>query len=365
MRLLYVYKYNPQDPTERALRKWLAKSDATFFEFRFEESERNRKTSFRDPPLSRLLRFVEANEPTHVFCWVPYLIPSEVAWLRKRNVFVASAVNGVTSFTHGFCKDQGEYLESLRAQHLYLVPHAPHVSLLREAGINAVEFPFCYDEDAFRPLSSAGILRTIAPFHGSFIGNFGPVEIAQGHYRAKALKALADKVRMLAVTDSTYRNYPLGKGVLRAPTIANLATLNCILNASAFTLGADAFPEIDKYYQAAQTNVRIPYDPVRDAFVMRPRTFWSMGSGTPFLVDAYPELLRYFTAGEHLLTWASPEEAAAIIVPLLGEPDKLREIGERGRMRVQALHSARVRARQLLEILSNGRAPDFTSGKNL
>ncbi len=363
MKILYVYKLNPQDPTEHALRKWFVREGSDFAFFEFENHERSRDSDFHEGCLRRFQEKVEEHQATHVFCWVPYLNPAEVKWLRARGICVAMAVNGITALSHGNCHDQTEFFEYLQLLNWYFIPHAPHVALLREKGINAAELPFCYDDEAFHPLAFASALRYMMPFRGSYIGNFGGKENAQGKYRAELVRQFVEKFPMLVLCDSRYRDHGLGgKNFYKVSTLTHPTLLNLLLNASGFALGTDAFPEIDQSYRQSYRNVLIPYDRIRDAFVMRPRSFWSMGAGIPFVVENYPEIRRYFTHAEHLLLWDSPKEAVEILVEFSKEPSRLFAMAARGQARVKALHSARVRVKQIISILAGGVLPDFALG---
>ena len=362
MRILYVHKYNPQDPTDQALRKHFLGEVPGTEVFAFTSEERSRKSSPKDGPLRRLQEAVEKHGTTHVFSWVPYLNAAEVRWLKERGLVVASAQSGVSTLSHGYMQDQAEYLAYLRSLDFFFIPHAPHVPVLRGAGVKAVELPFCVDEDIYRPLAVGGLARSLAPFSGSYIGNFGDPRIAQGRYRAEVLKEIASVFRLLLVCDLRYKEYGLDRSrLLRLPTVTSPALLNFLLNASGFTIGTDAFPEIDDYYRPQYTNVQIPYDRARDGFVMRPRSFWSMGAGVPFVVEDYPDIRRYFRAGEEVLLWGSPRHAVEQLESFRREPARLREIGERGRAKVLRLHSARRRVRQIQGILAGGPVPDFTA----
>lgn len=100
MRLLFVYKQNPQDPCELALRGWLPESGPTVSFFEILPGERSRTSSPQDDRVfARLRASVEQFQPTHVLLWVPYLTLEEVRWLRARGVRVAQAINGAASFS--------------------------------------------------------------------------------------------------------------------------------------------------------------------------------------------------------------------------------------------------------------------------
>lgn len=361
MRLLYVRKHNPQDPTDLAYCSWLPREIPGTAVFTFAPDERSRSSSSRDTALRRFLSFVRCHGTTHVLSWGLYLNPAEVHWLRRHGIKVVGAVNGISGLHHGYIRDQAEYLDYLRAHDLFFTPHAPHVEPLRSRGVQAAELPFCFDEDVYRPLAAHGLLTTLGRAEGIYIGNFGPPSIAQGRYRAAVVRELARAFRMLVVCDARYREYDLG-GARRVPTVTSQAALNFLMNCANFTVGTDAFPELDLYYQGSATNVTLPYDRERDAFVMRPRTVWSMGTGLPFVVDDYPEIRRYFRDGEEIVLWRDPAHAVERLRALAKEPGKLTAIGVNGRVKALRLHSASVRCRQLRAILETGRIPDFSVG---
>ncbi len=364
MRLLYVHKFNPQDPTDQALRKWVLRDIQGSEVFCFTPDERNRTSDAKATPLKRLLEAVERQGTTHVFSWVPYLNLAEVKWLKDRGVVVASAQSGVSTLSHGFIPDQAEYLEYLGAHSYFFIPHAPHVPVLRSAGVNAVELPFCYDDEIYKPLPVRAGLRTLAPYRGSYIGNFGGTEVAQGRYRASIVKEVAKAFRLLLVCDPRYRDYGFDRTrIFRSPTVTRPALLNFLLNTSSFSIGTDAFPEIEDYYRPQYKNVKIPYDRDRDAFVMRPRTFWSMGTGVPFAVENYSEIRRFFEPGKEIILWENPADVVDQIIQLGRNPGELQAMGDRGWKKIRRLHSARLRVSQLKDMLMGGNVPNFTSGE--
>lgn len=362
MKLLYVYKLNFQDPTELALRKWLAREYPDTHFFCFSNEERSRDTPSSEPTacLPRFKELVLSVRPTHVFCWVPYLNEEEVSFLKKQNISVSMAVNGVTSFTSGICVDQEKYFDCLRQLDFYFVPHAPHVKILREQKINAVELPFCYDPDAYRPLSALQRCGNILASDCIHIGNFGPKENLQGKYRAEVVRGIAAKYSTTVVCDRSYREHDFtGAKFFRLPTITNQSALNWLINRSLVSIALDYFPNVADYH-AKFTHVHTKYDTIRDAFVVRPRSIWSMGAGSPLIVERYPEIQRYFEDNEEILLWGSLEEAIEKIDRLKRDASFAKKIATNGQRKVLHLHSASVRLRQIRSILSGGTIPEFT-----
>ena len=111
-KLFFIYKKNNQDPTEKALKRWLPRLVNNFKEFSFFERERflNKNLIFS----KRLEKAVEKFKPTHIFCWVLYLNPIEIEWLKKKGIKIVLSTNGFSSLHTGLFSDQKLYFECLK-----------------------------------------------------------------------------------------------------------------------------------------------------------------------------------------------------------------------------------------------------------
>jgi hypothetical protein len=107
MRVLYVYKFNPHDTNEIALRLWLERvfENVSLFAFLPEEKKRTSEEK-GSSPCERLLTQAREFQPTHVISWVPYLNLPEVQALKSLGAKVTAAVNGVSSLSTGLFSSQ-------------------------------------------------------------------------------------------------------------------------------------------------------------------------------------------------------------------------------------------------------------------
>jgi hypothetical protein len=364
MRLLYVYKFNPQDPTEIALRRWLKRvfgGEVRTFTFLPHEKRRNSEGNASEPN-PRLLKEAKHFQPTHVLSWVPYFNLAEVIELKKLGAKVTASVNGVSSLSSGNFPDQRAFFEILRELDFYLVPHFPHVEPLRAAGINAVKFPFCFDPDLYRPSTICESFGRLAGIDSVFIGNFGPAPAPQGVYRAALVRAAAKAGKVLLVSDRQYAEYGLVENPniqrIQLPNFDRQRMLNRVLNLGPFSLGADYFDEVDVYNRGL-SNVTVPYSVERDGFTMRPRTWWSLGAGRVFFVERFPDIARLFEDRKEIVLWSSVEEQREEIARLKRDHAARKKIMSAGLAKATAKHTAEVRLRELGEMWSTGVIPSY------
>lgn len=201
MRLLFVCKHNPQDPGEKALRSWLPHLVGEFREFIFRPQERRRLDPQNMIFSVRLKAMVENFRPTHIFCWLPYLNPDELEWCKQLGIKLIVGLNEFATFSTGLYKDQSLYFESLRQLDVYLVPHRPHIPTLLKHDIRAVEMPFFYDPEVYRPLSN--IIKFLSWNRADlfFVGNLGDSTKlnSQGAYRKQAIEMLGKIARVKVI----------------------------------------------------------------------------------------------------------------------------------------------------------------------
>ena len=88
------------------------------------------------------------------------------------------------------------------------------------------------------------------------------------------------------------------------------------------------------------------------------RLFEAAACGTPVLSDWWTGLDNFFTPGEEILIARTTEDAIAAIS---ADSEALRRIGSRARERALDCHTAEIRARQLLEMISHTRSEHQTT----
>jgi hypothetical protein len=368
---MFVYKHYSMDPCLEALKYWLPRFDFLVCFLGFQPHERKRGEHLENQRISERLReTVQRFQPTHLLAWVSYLNLAEVRWLKSIGVKVSMALNGVASFSSWTVPDQREYFELLRELDQYFIPHAPHVPILREHGIRAYEMPFFYDPATYKPLPAwkrpwgsailqdlhnyrakkwLGIwrrLRRIGTPQVILIGNFGPEGNPQRAYRRDLVGALGQQFRMLLLSNLRV-DVP---GIQWLGTITHSPALNWLMNRSRIALNSDFFPDVTDY-NAGIVNCFLPYTE-RDYFFIRSRVFTALGSGIACMIERHPQIQRYFEDGREIILYSSVDEAIARAEHYLSHPDELSAIARRGHEKAARLHTAPVRIRQLLAVMT-------------
>lgn len=342
MRLLFVYKQNTQDPSEKALRRWLPRLVPNFKEFSFRKQERRRFDPSNQTFLPRLKSLLEDYKPTHIFCWLFYLNPEEIEWCKRRGIKLIAGLNGFATFSTGLYRDQALYFDSLRQLDAFLVPHRPHIPTLLKQGIKALDMPFFYDPEVFRPLPT--IWKRLVRNHADifFVGNFGDCDKpdGQGIYRKQAIEALAEIAKVKVMSDhsdflSNIKHInPTGRDWL----------INWHANISRASICFDFFPDINDY-ESLNDNVVQHYD-VDYKYAVRPRILTMMGAGTAVFIDRHPEMERLFEDGRDVVMWGDLDELRDRVSHYLASPGELQEIADNGLRTVEDKHTVE---RRLLE----------------
>jgi spore maturation protein CgeB len=335
MRLLFVIKKAPYDPSQKALRRLLPKYFDFYAEFKFHKNERLRFSEDNKLFSSRFRKMINDFQPTHIFCWILYLNADEVDWCKQKGIRIIVAINGAASFSTGIQKSQRIYFDTLKKCDYYLIPHAPHIDTLKKHGINSHEMPFFYDDNMYKPLKNYYRLWDIFLTDIFFIGNIGLGLSAnkQGEYRKDLLSLLGKNFNIKVMSDlKRYEN----KIAWRRPTF-NERIINWHQNRSKIILCMDYFPDINSLYSDMNDDVVQTYHEEYYYFI-RPRTFYSMASGVPVVSEKHSQIERFFKDGENIILWES-DNIVEKIDYYLNHIDKLNEIGAAGLETVQTLHT--------------------------
>ncbi len=300
IKLLFVYKHNSQDPTERSLLNTFNKYIAEFHSFCFLSSERKRFAPENLSVSSRFIDVVTKFKPTHIFMWLVYLNPEEIQWCKDRNIKVVAAINGFASFSTGLFKSRDLYIKSLKLLDIFFIPHQPHLARMKKLGINVLELPFSFDPKTYKRLTT---LRSMGSHFNKFffVGNFGDGS-KQCAYRVEMLKQVADSGKLLAVSDMKIQH----KNIRHLSPISYEPGLNLLANFSKFLVCSDYFPNLNEYRDLNDSDVS-DYD-VNYAYAIRPRVYTMMGAGSPVIIERHDQLQRFFQDEEHLIMWSDYDE---------------------------------------------------------
>jgi spore maturation protein CgeB len=272
-----------------------------------------------------------------------YLNDEEVDWCKQLGIKIIVAINGVASFSNGMQKSQKIYFNTLQKCDYYLIPHAPHLDALKSFGINAHEMPFFYSESIYRPLKNHHKLWNFFEKDLFFIGNIGDLSInQQGQYRKDLLSNLAKNFNVKVMSD--LKNY--GHKVTRKKPTFNENIINWHQNTAKMILCMDYFPDINTMYQDFNNNIIQPYN-LNYYYFIRPRTFYSMGSGVPVISEKHPEIERFFSDGENIILWEK-DDLFDKINYYLNHQDKLEKIGASGLETVRTFHTLDKRMNEVI-----------------
>jgi len=340
MRLLFVYKNNNQDPSEKALRQWLPRFVDNYKEYQFRKTQRNRfdpdNLNFSESFKSSVEKF----KPSHIFCWLLYLNPKEIAWCKSLGIKLIAGINGVASFSTGLYKSQSIYFDSLRQLDAFLIPHRPHIPVLIGHGINAVEMPFFYDPEAYYPLPK--IYKRIFKARSDifFVGNFGDYSKidAQGAYRKKGIEILAEFSRV-KVMSSDFVKFKCHLKKVKAT--GNDWVVNFHANNSRSAICFDYFPDVLVYNKI--NNHMVQYYSDHDKFTIRQRIFTMMGSGLPIFVERHPEIERLFLDGKDIIMWSNLRDLKSKASHYLSKPEELSLIAETGHLKAKLFYTVEKR----------------------
>jgi len=337
-KLLFVYKEYLFDHALNSLVQHLRRNYRNIHFLAFTPEQRPRS----NPGLSTevFLRALNEVVPDVVFDYGLILTPAEVDAILARGAQVVASVPGIHSFFFSAPPmTQREALDVLRRHALYLVPHAPHVARLRREGVNAVEFPFWYDPQWFRPI------RTEARFEILFVGDLHTplnanrrelLERLSHHYDITIASARDPEIKLAHYLGHT----------------SDPRQLNLWLNQACLVLGSDRLADTSALNSLP--GQFIFYD---DQFFIRQRTYLTLGAGACYLVERHPEIQRKFTDGEEVVLWGEFRELVEKARRLLGNSALRRRIGQKAHARALAEHSTPVRAQQLVALLEAVAAP--------
>lgn len=296
MRVLFVYKHNSQDPTQKSLMNTLPGYINDFHLFCFASNERKRFDPENLLVSDRFIATVNAIRPTHIFMWLVYLNVEEIAWCKKRGIIMVAAINGFASFSTGLFKSRDLYIESLQQLDIYFIPHQPHISRMKELGINAVELPFSFDPKIFKKLPVHIELNKFF-----FVGNFGD-DSCQSQYRIEMLSKVADAGKLFTVSDIRIAH----RNIRGSRPIPYESIINFLANCSKFLICSDYFPNLNEYdslNDSETTDYTVEY-----LYAIRPRIYTMVGSGSAVIIERHDQLQRFFTDEKHLIMWTDYEE---------------------------------------------------------
>ena len=342
-KLLMVYKKNPQDPSLQALIKYIPKKILNVEFFHFLDNERSR---FQNENLKfsiRLKNIVEKFKPTHVFCWLVYLNPDEIHYFKKIGVKIYAAVNGFSSLHSGLYKDQKLYFETLKALDGYFVPHRPHIKKLKKHNINAIEMPFFYDPKIYKPINKnfKSFFKKADTF---FVGNISNVKIknTQSYYRKFMIDEISKYYSLNII--SNYTNFNSKLKVIKSTKSEK--KINFYANISLSSICFDYFPDI-KLSKKSYDNVIEPYDD-EYKYVIRPRVFAMMGTGTTVFVEKHNEIERFFQNNTNIILWENKDDLIKKLDYYLKSKNELFEIGQNGLNEVRLNHTVSKRLDELI-----------------
>ena len=338
-----VYKKNPQDPCLQALIKYIPKRISNVEFFNFLDIERSR---FKDENLNfsiRLRNIVEKFKPTHIFCWLVYLNPDEIKFFKKIGIKIYAAVNGYSSLHSGLYKDQKLYFETLKALDGYFVPHRPHIKQLKKHKINAIEMPFFYDPEIYKPINKylKSFFKKADIF---FVGNMSNVNIknTQSNYRKLIIDEIGEYFSLKII--SNFTNFSSKIKVIKSTKSEK--KINFYANISTSSLCFDYFPDI-KLGKKSYDNVIEPYDD-EYKYVIRPRVFTMMGAGAPVFVEKHNEIERFLQNNKNIILWENKDDLFKKLNHYLNFRSELFEIGQNGLKEVSLNHTVSKRLDELI-----------------
>lgn len=300
VKLLFVYKNNPQDPTQKSLLKTFPFFLKSFHTFCFNRNERIRFDLNNLKISNRFIETINTFKPTHIFMWLVYLNPEELQICKEKGIKLIAAINGFASFSTGLYKSRNLYIQTLKLLDVFFIPHEPHIPKLKSFSINAIELPFSYDPTTFKKLP---IIRAINTSFNKFffVGNFGDSSV-QSAYRIEMLKKISESGKLLIVSDIKINH----TNISHMQPISYESILNLLANTSKYLICSDYFPNLNEYNKLNESEV-IDYDQSYQ-YAIRPRIYTMIGSGSPVIIERHIQLQRFFEDGKHLIMWSNYEE---------------------------------------------------------
>jgi spore maturation protein CgeB len=340
IKLLFVYKNNSQDPTQKSLINWFPRFLNGFQTFCFYPQERKRFELENMKVSDRFIITVTDLKPTHIFMWLVYLNPQEIEWCKARGIKMVAAINGFASFSTGLFKSRDLYIKSLQLLDIFFIPHEPHIKKLRSLGINAYELPFSFDPSTFRRLP---ILRS-ARFNLNkffFVGNFGDGS-EQSQYRIDMLKHVAGAGKLLTVSDIKIPH----ENIRHCKPIPYESILNILANLSKFLVCSDFFPNLNEYNGLNESSVLDYDDEYR--YAIRPRIYTMIGAGSPVIIERHHQLQRFFEDEKHLIMWSDYDELVDKLAYYDDHKAEYRKISNQAIAFVNKFHTTEKRIQEII-----------------
>ena len=330
-RLLFCYKEYLYDYELYSMIRFLKRNYINIDFIGFSPDERPRAT----PGFSseKFFRKLNMCKPDMVFTYEKILSCQEIDKVLDLGIKLMSTTCGVHSFGYGGAKSQPDAVAQLRKHDLYLVPHAPHVAGLRKESINAVEFPFWFDPDWFRPIPTKKIYDIL------FVGD---ILTPLNANRLELLKFISQYHQVALISDHD----PQLHNVFYVGHTANPRKLNLCMNQAKLVLGSDRLA--DKKQLNHLPGQYIIYD---DDFFIRQRAYPVMGSGACYLVERHPEIERKFEDGEEIVLWDDYEDLFGKVKSMLNDASVRERIGGKARAKCLAEHSVYVRVGQFINLM--------------
>jgi hypothetical protein len=282
----------------------------------FSRDERPREDPASEAAKIKLYRFVEKNHPEVLLAYDSPLSPQEIHYLADQGIQIGSTTAGLDSFFIGGASSQASAIEALRRYAWYFVGHRPHVEKLQCLGIKAQHMLWGYEPRWFKPLENVekkyDVLFT------------GDIYYPMNASRQEMIARVAEHFQVALLS---YRPPHVG-GVVHLGTETNPHRLNRILNQARIVLGSDRVSNHD------QLNV-IPEQTIfyEDDFLIRGRTYLTIGSGACYMVERHPEIARQFDDRREVVLWDDYDELCDQIDYYLKHDDERRAVGRAGHRR--------------------------------
>jgi hypothetical protein len=333
-RLLFVYKEYLFDHGMYSMAIFLKRHFRNVSFLSFSGHERPRENPALGTP--KLLRAVERIKPGVIFNYGSMLTMDEAMQLTQQGIRLAAFPNGVHSFHCGGTPTQAEALELLRRHSWYLISHAPHVARLKQEGINAIEFPFWFDADWFRPL------KMQKEFDILFVGD---LESPLNRNRREMLLPLTKRFKVAIASAQG----PTMDRILYLGHTNDPRQLNVWLNQARIVVGSDRLAARD-----ALNTVPGQFIFYTDEYFIRQRVYLTLGAGACYLTERHPEIERKFEHDREIVLWNDADDFSRQVERYLTDDVARHQISERARARAVAEHSTPVRCGRLARQLDIG-----------
>jgi hypothetical protein len=264
---------------------------------------------------AKLLRSVEGGRPGAIFAYDSPLSPAEILTLTGQGIRVASNTAGLASYGIGGSPSAEATLAGLRAYSAYFIGHRPHVEPLRALGVNAQHMPFCYDPRWFRPL------KVPKRYDILFVGD---VFQAMNAGRQELLREVARRFKVALLC---YQPFEPGL-ISNLGTVRSPLKLNRLLNEARIVLGSDLIASV-----AGVVNESWVVQDIPDRYLIRARTYLTIGSGACYVIERHPEIMREFKDGEEVVMWDTYDELFDRLDHLLKHDEERDAVGEAGQAR--------------------------------